>query len=229
MKAGIIVICRYSSSRLPGKILREINGKPLISYILERLQQSQYNRNIVVATSDEDSDLPIIEYCQTNHIPYFRGSLKNVSQRFMKCMTEFGFDYGVRINGDNIFTDARLVDKAISLAVEKNYDFVSNVKARSYPTGMSVEVVSANFYRNQLKNFSQERHKEHVTLYFYENEKIGNFHFFINQEMEAAKGVKMAVDTQNDFNFASSIIKKMEKPHYSYDWKAITKMYLNEQ
>lgn len=229
MKVGIIVICRYKSSRLPGKILKEINGKPLLDYIIERLQHSQYHDNIVIATSNESTDQPIVDYCQQNHLPYFRGDLKNVSQRFADCMQHFDFDYGVRINGDNIFTDAKLVDKAINLALENNYDFVSNVKGRTFPTGMSVEVVAAPFYQNQLQNFKEDRFREHVTLYFYENEMAGNFHFFVNDEMEEAKGLKMAVDTQNDFNFVSSIINKMKKPHFSYDWKAITKIYLNEQ
>jgi spore coat polysaccharide biosynthesis protein SpsF len=229
MKVGIIVICRYNSSRLPGKILKEINGKPLLSYILERLQQSKYHENIVIATSDEETDQPIVDYCQQHKVPYFRGDLKNVSLRFAKCMQFFNFDYGVRINGDNIFTDPQLVDQAIDLALKNDYDIVSNVKGRTFPTGMSVEVVSSKFYNEQIHKFSEERHLEHVTLYFYENEKAGNFCFFTNEEMEEAKGLKMAVDTQNDFTFVSSIIKKMDKPHFYYDWKAITKIYLNEK
>jgi spore coat polysaccharide biosynthesis protein SpsF len=229
MKVGIIVICRFNSSRLPGKILKEINEQPLLSYILERLGQSKYHKNIVIATSNQPTDDPIIDYCQNQNVPYFRGELKNVSQRFNDCMQHFSFDYGVRINGDNIFTDAKLVDKAIELALENNYDFVSNVKGRTFPTGMSVEVVLSKFYRQQLQYFNKTTHLEHVTLYFYENESAGNFHFFTNKEMEEAKGLKMAVDTRNDFNFVSSIIKKMNKPHFSYDWKEITKIYLNEQ
>lgn len=229
MKIGIIVICRYNSSRLPGKILKEIEGKPLLSYILERLDQSEHKENIVIATSDQTTDNPIVEYSQVHGIPYFRGDLNNVSQRFADCMSHFNFDYGVRINGDNIFTDAKLVDKAIDLICLQNYDFVSNVKGRTFPTGMSVEVVNADFYRKISKKFTKERYREHVTLYFYEHEDAGNFLFFTNDEMEEAKGLKMAVDTQEDFNFVSEIIKNMDKPHYSYDWKAITRIYKNEQ
>lgn len=229
MKVGLVVICRFSSSRLPGKILKEINGKPLLTYIIERLKCSKFYENIIIATSNELTDQPIVDYCQTHAISYFRGDLKNVSQRFLDCMHHFKLDYGVRINGDNIFTDAKLVDKAINLALKNKADFVSNVKGRTYPTGMSVEVVSTQFYQQQIHNFKDESHFEHVTIYFYENEKAGNFHFFTNEEMEEAKGLKMAVDTQNDFTFVSSIIKKMDKPHFSYDWKAITKIYLNEQ
>ena len=229
MKVGIIVVCRYNSSRLPGKILRSIEGKPLLTYILERLEQSKYSENIVVATSDQATDEPVVEYCKNHQIPYFRGDLINVSQRFANCMKHFNFDYGVRINGDNIFTDHKLVDQAIKIALSEQYDFVSNVKGRTFPTGMSVEVVSSEFYQKQIVNFNEDRYLEHVTLYFYENESAGNFHYFTNKEMEEAKGLKMAVDTRNDFNFVSSIIKKMNKPHFSYDWKEITKIYLNEQ
>ncbi|WKK79845.2 cytidylyltransferase domain-containing protein [Marivirga arenosa] len=229
MKVGIIVICRFNSSRLPGKILREIEGKPLLAYILERLNQSKYNENIVVATSNQSTDDPIVDYCKNNKITYFRADLNNVSKRFADCMSHFNFDYGIRINGDNIFTDANLVDQAIDIILSQKLDFVSNVKGRTYPTGMSVEVVNADFYKEQLIQFTEERHREHVTLYFYENERAGKFQFLTNEEMEEAKGLKMAVDTKEDFNFASSIIKKMDNPHYLYDWKSITKFYLNEK
>ncbi|WMN06394.1 hypothetical protein QYS48_32435 [Marivirga arenosa] len=227
MKVGIIVVCRYNSSRLPGKILKSIEGKPLLAYILERLEQSKYSENIVVATSDQATDEPIVEYCKNHQIPYFRGDLINVSQRFANCMKHFNFDYGVRINGDNIFTDHKLVDQAIKIALSEQYDFVSNVKGRTFPTGMSVEVVSSEFYQKQIVNFNEDRYLEHVTLFFYDHEEEGQMYFFTNEEMEEAKGLKMAVDTQNDFNFVRSIISKMDQAHFTYDWKAITKIYLN--
>ena len=85
MKIGFVIICRYNSSRLPGKILMEINGKSILQYIIERLSLVVPENNIVVATSEEKTDNPIAEYCIKNKINVFRGSLDNVALRFLNC------------------------------------------------------------------------------------------------------------------------------------------------
>ncbi len=221
MKVGLIVICRYNSSRLPGKILKNLGEKPLLAHILDRLSVSAYASNIIVATSDESTDDPIANYCKQNEIDIFRGSLNNVSQRFADCMEANELDYAVRINGDNVFTDAHLIDEAVHKAVINQYDFVSNVKGRTYPTGMSVEVVKVAFYLASLHLFTQKNYQEHVTLYFYEHEPLGKYHFIKNSTITGAKGMKLAVDTPEDFKKANAIIHKMKKPFKAYSWKEI--------
>ena len=221
MKVGLIVICRYNSSRLPGKILKEINQKPLLSHILERLKESKYADNLVVATSGEITDDPIAAYCLNHKIPCFRGSLENVSQRFNDCMQHYSFDLGVRINGDNVFTDPVLIDEAVDLAIQENADFVSNVKDRTFPTGMSVEVVNSAFFKQSLSLFDEKDYQEHVTLYFYKHEELGNFHFIKNKIKPEAAGLKLAVDTAEDFTKAERIIKSLDNPWSKSNWKEI--------
>jgi spore coat polysaccharide biosynthesis protein SpsF len=224
MKVGLIVICRYNSSRLPGKILKPLAEKPLLTHILERLSISRYAEHIIVATSNEATDDPIAAYCQKHKIPMYRGSLNNVSQRFASCMAAYGLDFAVRVNGDNIFTDPRLIDQAVELTIQEDYDFVSNVKGRTYPTGMSVEVVKAPFYQNAINLFTEEEYKEHVTLYFYKHETLGNFHFITNTEIEEAKGMNLAVDTVEDFRKAEKILSKMDRPFKNYSWEEIVQI-----
>lgn len=224
MKVGLIIICRYNSSRLPGKILRPLAGKPLLAHIIDRLSVSRFAEHIIVATSEESTDDPIAKYCLINQIKLFRGSLNQVSTRFAACMEAHNLDYAVRVNGDNIFTDASLIDQAINLAIEHQYDFVSNVKGRTYPTGMSVEVVKSQFYQNSLNLFIEEEYQEHVTLYFYKHETLGNFHFIINSKFEEAVGMKLAVDTTEDFNKAEKILSKMDRPFRDYSWEQIVQI-----
>jgi spore coat polysaccharide biosynthesis protein SpsF len=221
MTIGIIVLCRYSSSRLPGKILKEINHKPVLEYILERLNSVTKATTIVVATSDQPSDDPIADYCESVNVNCYRGSLENVSQRFLDCSDHFQMDYAVRVNGDNLFTDPKLVDQGIELAILKSADFVTNVKDRTFPTGMSVEVVKTNFYRDQISEFSDDTFREHVTLYFYEHPEKGLIEYFYNKEFNPGKGFKLAIDSMEDFNFATQIFNRMERPHTEYDWKEI--------
>ncbi|MGI9544565.1 MAG: cytidylyltransferase domain-containing protein, partial [Cyclobacteriaceae bacterium] len=177
MKIGAIILCRYSSTRLPGKILKSISGKPILQYILERLDESSTITQIVVATSNDPSDRPIVDFCEGNGVKCYTGSLENVSQRFLEAAISFDLDYAIRVNGDNLFVDAQIIDK-MSKSLEKNrYDFISNVPKRTFPIGMSVEIVRTDFYRNQLVNFAASSDYEHVTQYLYNNPDLGNYHF----------------------------------------------------
>lgn len=226
MNIGIIVLCRLNSSRLPGKILSHINGKPLITYILERLSKSKYNGNIVIATSRNQTDQPIEDYCIKNNTSYYRGSLENVSERFLKCAIQHRFDYAVRINGDNLFTDPSLIDEYCDLAMSGDFDLISNVPNRTYPSGMSVEVIKVSFMRKIAANFKKKKYREHVTLYFYENLASGHFKFIENNDVPEARGLKLAIDHLFDLNLVSNLLKKMDKNHIHYNWKEIVNLYL---
>ena len=229
MNIGIIVLCRFNSSRLPGKILSSINDKPLITYIIERLSISKYNANIVVATSSNETDQPIYNHCLQNKITCYRGSLENVSERFLNCAIHHGFDYAVRINGDNLFTDPSLIDNYCDLAISGGFDLISNVPNRTYPSGMSIEVVKVSFLRKAISNFDRDKYKEHVTLYFYENLTFGKFKFVENNDLPEAKGLKLAIDHLFDLNLAANLIKRMERNHIHYNWREIVNLYLKNE
>jgi spore coat polysaccharide biosynthesis protein SpsF len=224
VKVGIIILCRFNSTRLPGKILKQIEGKEVLSYIIERLKLSKFAHEIIVATSSEISDDPIASFCEEHSIKFFRGSLHNVSQRFLDCALHHQLDYAVRVNGDNLFTDAELVDHAIKLITTEGFDFVSNVDRRTYPTGMSVEVVKTSFYHTMLPSFQKQEYKEHVTYYFYQHPESGNFKYFYNESLVTAQGLKLALDCEEDLNFVSLLLQKMDKPHTAYGWKEIVKL-----
>jgi spore coat polysaccharide biosynthesis protein SpsF len=232
MRIGVLILCRYTSSRLPGKILKPLFGKPILQYILEKIELVVAKDQIVVCTSDQISDDPIFEFCSTENFQCYRGSLENVAERFLKCGLHFQFDYLVRINGDNLFLDRFLLEKMISEAETGNYNLVTNVWGRTYPKGVSIEIVNSDFYRDTLLNkFKDARHFEHVTLYFYEhfNELTGTKNL-INQSLPEAAGIQLAIDTQKDFILAEKMISKFEKPHTEYSFAEIFHIWkeLNE-
>lgn len=228
MNIGFVILCRYNSSRLPGKILKKISGKPILMYIIERLIQVIPIENIVVATSTEESDNPIAEYCKENQINVFRGSLNNVALRFLKCAEKYNFDYTTRINGDNIFVDIQTLKEMCKLAESRKYDFISNVKNRTFPKGMSIEIIRTSFLKEGFKNFNKDEYFEHVTLYFYENDKGQNFYYFYNNICPEAAGLQMAIDTEADFNTIENIIKCFSEIHTNYGLKEIFFLYNNE-
>ena len=119
---GIIVLCRLDSSRLPNKAMFHLpNGQLVIEYILRRLTEGTCFP-VVLATSDQATDEPLRDWAEGNSVPYFQGSKVNVANRFVECAEQFNFDYAVRINGDNVFSDPNLVTQMAKLAKANRYD-----------------------------------------------------------------------------------------------------------
>jgi len=225
MKIGAIIICRYNSSRLPGKILKKINGKSILSHIIQRLQSLE-DLQIIVATSIESTDQPIVEYCLENDLDYYRGSLYNVAERFKKAASTFDLDYAIRVNGDNLFIDLQAMKTMIEIAKTGEYDFISNVKNRTFPAGMSIEIVKHTFYERIFQNLDTDYYKEHVTIYLYENENCGEFYFHYNTKCPAAQGLKIAIDTKEDFQNAVEIVSKLKNGLEDYTLNEVVELII---
>ena len=219
---GILVLCRYSSSRLRGKILKEIDHKPILQYILERLGRLNLQWPVVVCTSEEPSDNPIVSFCKDNGVDYFRGDLENVALRFMDCARGFGLKNAVRINGDNIFLDSGLIESMILEHQAGGYKFSSNVLQRTFPKGMSVEIVDVEHYLENYPHFTPED-MEHVMTYFY-RQQSASYYFRFNS-LNYGKTLNFAIDTQEDFNVAVRIVELMEHDHTTYDMEKIIELY----
>ena len=222
VKVGIVITCRYNSNRLPGKILMKIEGKEVLGYINERLLHVTSAKDIIVATSIEQDDDLIVDFCKSHRIKYYRGHKNDVAQRILECAVKHNFDYFVRICGDNIFTDYNLLDKMINIAIAGNYNFVSNLKGRTFPAGISIEILKTEFFRNIILRYKTSEQKEHVTLYLYDHElEIGSHYYFYNNICPEARSIKLALDDMNDLRFINKIIKEMDKDHTEYLMKDI--------
>lgn len=228
MKIGFIIICRYNSKRLPGKILREINRKPILQHIIDRLLLIPKNIEIVVATSEEKTDNPIEDYCNRNGIHIFRGSLDNVAKRFLNCALHFNFDFATRINGDNIFIDSQLVSEMIEIAQTDHFDFISNVKQRTFPKGMSVEIVRVAHYQKLYTRFESPGDFEHVTYFLYQNDKNERYFYFYNKICPEAAGIQLAIDTKDDYELAKNIFSKYLQEKKTYNLQEIYQFYKTE-
>ncbi|PHN07569.1 cytidylyltransferase domain-containing protein [Flavilitoribacter nigricans] len=227
MTIGIAVLCRYSSSRLPGKVLMPIGGKPVLQHIIDRLQKLEPHRPVVVATSEESSDDAIAAYCEKQGIDYFRGSLTDVAGRFLSLARQFDWDYVVRINGDNLFIDLEALQFMIEKADTGQYDFVSSVKDRTFPFGMSIEIVRTAFYANIVAQMTEDRHREHVTLFLYDHPELGARCYHFNTTYPGLSGLQMAIDTRADFERAEQILDRLGDRSESYDLGDLAKILQN--
>ncbi|MEO1434553.1 MAG: NTP transferase domain-containing protein [Bacteroidota bacterium] len=224
MKLGVLLLCRYSSSRLPGKILLPIEGQPLIWHIYQRLRKIMPAELLVICTSTDPSDDRIEAYCKAQDWQCFRGDLNDVSGRFLAAAEAFDFTFATRINGDNLFVDLQALRQMANRAVQYKYDFISNVKDRTFPYGMSIEIVKTDFYRKVYQKMDTDYYKEHVTIYLYEHEEEGKRHYVFNEKVPEAAGLKLAVDTPEDLAKAKKIMAKLKGLDYEYDLHTLTQL-----
>jgi spore coat polysaccharide biosynthesis protein SpsF len=225
-KIAVIILCRYNSTRLPGKILKEISGQTVLSLILQRVKQVFAIENILVATSSHSSDQPIVDYCKGNGYPVFTGDLENVASRFLNAAKSMNATYAIRINGDNLFVDIPLLKEFKCVLEQSSYDFISNVKDRTYPKGMSIEAVKVDYYQWCFDQFTTPAHFEHVTSFLYEHPPK-NAHYFYNHQLPEAAGIQLALDTPSDFEMAKQIFLQMKEDQTHYHLEDIYKFYKN--
>ena len=172
-----IIQARLSSKRLPFKVLRELNGEPLIMHVLKRVLRSNLVERTIIATSSKKTDDKLTDYLSDKKISFYRGSLENVAERMLGCAKKLGAEEFIRINGDSPLIDPMIIDKAILLNKKDNYDLCTNVLTRTFPKGQSVEIIKTEILNKHIKSFSKTE-KEHVTEFFYKNAnkfKIKNF------------------------------------------------------
>lgn len=231
--SGVVLLCRYNSTRLPGKILIEINGKAILQHIIDRIAEVISSSRIVVACSSKLHDDKIHEYCEKNKINCFRGSLENVAERFYKASLANGWSYAVRINGDNLFLDKDLLKEMMLYCEEKELDFYSNVKDRTYPKGQSIEIVRTSFFGKHSEDiFKSPFHSEHVMTYFYHLKNHEKIEFRKNIEVPEAAGMQLAIDDAKDLKKAKYIfsrVKNQKKKLSLRDLVTLNQQFLDER
>ena len=146
-----IVQARVNSVRLPGKVLKKINGIPAIECLFKRLKKSKYLNNIVVSTSKNKKNLPLINLLKKKSINYYVGEDQNVLKRYYDTASKYKASIIIRITADSIILDYRLLDKMISQFLKKKVDFLCNTQPMTFPDGQDIEIFSFKCLKN-LKN-----------------------------------------------------------------------------
>lgn len=219
----VFVQARMTSQRLPGKVMLEVAGRRLLAYLLERLAHCKRMSRVLVLTSRDPSDDAVADFCQRQGLDCFRGDLHNVARRFADALDHYGFESFVRISGDSPLLDQALVDQSVDVFSTGEHDLVTNVFPRSYPTGQSVEVVSAAAFRRALSGMSKPSHLEHVTPYFYENHQA--FRILNISAAAQLREIRLSVDTRADYEVFCRIVGLMEKPHWQYSLSEVVELY----
>jgi spore coat polysaccharide biosynthesis protein SpsF len=209
-----IVQARFSSRRLPGKVLAPIAGRPMLGVLIERLSRCAGLDGICIATSNDASDDAVAAFCSSVGIDCHRGSLDDVAKRLLDAAEASEADAFVRVNGDSPLIDPQLVSRGVIACRAHSPDLVSNVLVRSFPKGQSVEVIKTSTLRNALPDFEQGGDHEHVTPYFYRNARRFSIEPF--QYERDASQMQLSVDTPDDLERIRRLVAQFSRPHWSY-------------
>lgn len=181
MSTVCIVQARMGSTRLPGKVLQPILGKPMIWWVMHRVSGCRLLDRVVIATTASRLDDALVELCEQEHWFAFRGSEDDVLDRYYRTATQFEADLVVRITSDCPLIDPTVTDRTVAtfLSIAPGPDYVSNTLERTYPRGLDTEVFSMQALTTAWKE-DHSTWREHVTPFLYRNPNTFRLHSVTN-------------------------------------------------
>jgi spore coat polysaccharide biosynthesis protein SpsF (cytidylyltransferase family) len=203
---------------LPGKVLRPIGGRPLLSYVVDSLTHCQSVDAVVLATSIDASDDPVAAFAKERGVSCHRGPLENVSSRVLGAAWSVGADALVRVCGDSPLLDPALVDHGVQLLRSSPADLVSNVAPRTFPKGQSVEVLSCASLHRAIAAMTTSYEREHVTPHFYEHPADFDIRGF--SAARPRPDVRLCVDDEIDLARCEAIVETLDAPPWQAGWEA---------
>lgn len=212
---------RYASTRLPGKTLKEILGKPTLELLIERLKRSELIQQIVVATTVNPDCQPIEDLAKRLGVGCFRGSEEDVLDRVLKAAKKYGADIIVEITGDEPLIDPSIVDQVISYYLENKFDYVSNTLERRYPRGLDTQVFSVDVLDEVSRTTDDPADRENVSLYIYEHPEKYSLGSVISPSELNHPDWRWTLDTIEDFNFIKTIYEELYPVKNDFDSYAI--------
>lgn len=225
MTCVAIIQARMASSRLPGKVLREIEGRSMLEMIIERLSRAELLEGIIIATTKDSSDNPLEDFALQSEVEIVRGSALDVLSRYISVLernpeiTEI-----VRITADCPFVDPELVDELITHRRNINADYVSNRLPppwkRTFPLGLDIEVCTVEALRLADQNADLLFEREHVMPYLYE--VPGRFEIDVIDHKEDLSEYRWTVDTSQDLDAVRELAKRCGPEPYS--WEKVLKI-----
>jgi len=202
-----IIQARMGSTRLPGKVLADINGAPMLWHVMHRVQSARSIDHVAVATSNNSVDDPLVEFCLKNDYQFFRGSETDVLDRFYQAAKRFKAKVVVRITADCPLIDSLVIDKVVKTYLQGDYDYVTNTLHYTYPDGVDVEVFSFAALQTARQEAKSPLEREHVTPYL-RNSEAFKIHNVENEVDLSGRYLRWTVDEPCDLEFVRAVYEK---------------------
>jgi spore coat polysaccharide biosynthesis protein SpsF len=203
-----VLQARMSSTRLPGKVLADVAGAPMLLRQIERLKRSRRLEGIVVATSDDPSDDNLAAFMALEGVAVHRGPLDDVLARYAGALERYPCVVAVRLTGDCPLADPAVIDATIDLLIDEDLDYAANTPAhRTYPKGLDVEVMRSACLLRAAREATDPYEREHVTPYLYRHPELFR-QDFISQDAEEGE-VRWTVDRPDDLQFVQAVYEAL--------------------
>ncbi|WP_346890174.1 glycosyltransferase family protein [Clostridium sp. UBA1056] len=209
MKVVCIIQARVGSSRLPGKVLKNICGKTVLEHDVRRLKLVTNIDEIVIATTVEPQDDKIVEEAKRLGVKCFRGSENDVLSRYYHAAMESNSDIVVRVTSDCPCIDHTIIDNMVRLFKENKFDYINNTSERTFPRGYDVEVFTLQALEIAYKNATKDYEREHVTPYLYDCNN--NFKCFTYKNNVDYSKYRITLDTEEDLKVIKEIYNELYK------------------
>lgn len=209
MTVHAIIQARCGSTRFFNKVFAEIDGKPLLWHVVDRLKYAKMIDDIIIATTTNLQDDAIKTWCQKEHVKYFRGSEQDVLNRYYSASVTYPSDVVLRVTADDPFKEPDVIDKVIKKLLDERLDLVTNNFPPSFPEGLDCEAFTFDVLKTMEKLAQDSFEREHVTQYVYHNPekfKIGN----IVSEQQLSS-YRWTIDNQEDYDMVKMVYAKRKK------------------
>jgi spore coat polysaccharide biosynthesis protein SpsF len=208
LKVNAIIQARTGSTRLPGKVLADIDGRSMLWHVVERTRAAELLDDVIVATTTKTADDAIVAFCREHNVHCFRGSEMDVLDRYYCAARQYGSQAVVRITSDCPLIDPEIIDKVVRAFLLEPPDYASNCLVRTYPRGLDTEVISFQALQSAWREARQGYQRTHVTPYIYENP--GRFRTLSVTGEEDWSAHRWTVDTPEDLEFVRAIYARRQ-------------------
>jgi spore coat polysaccharide biosynthesis protein SpsF len=216
MKVAVVIQARMASTRLPGKVLLPLGGKPLLERMLQRVRAAGRVQRLLVATTTSPDDDAIVELCIKLGVDYVRGDPEDCLARLLAAAAHSGADAVAKIPADCPLIDPQVIDHVLSVwhGADGRYDYLGNLRPPSWPDGNDVEVMSLAALRTAGREASEPFDREHTTPFLWsqpERFRIGNVRW--ETGLDCSKTRRFVVDWPEDYAFVSAIFERLAQTH----------------
>jgi len=228
-KIAAIIQARITSTRLPGKVLMDIEGKPMLWHVINRLKLSKKINEIILAIPNTKENDILEKFAKDNKVKYFKGSEEDVLSRYYEAAKEFKSDIVVRITSDCPLIDPQVVDLVIEKHLNSGADYTSNVLQRTFPRGLDIEVFNFKVLEKTQKEARKNYQREHVTPYICENPKIFKLQNIKAKGKLRRPELRLTVDTKEDLKLIREIYRHLYKLRKIFYTEEIIDLFNNHQ
>lgn len=217
-----IIQARMGATRLPGKVLEDVAGQPMLARVVSRTRRSNTLDTVVVATTTQPADDAIVSLCKERGWPFFRGNEDDVLDRYYRAGLAFKAGVIVRITADCPLIEPEIIDRLVSefLSHYSQFEYISNILVRTFPRGLDAEVMSFDALKKAWQEDNNPDSREHVTLYILRHPELFRIQNLANDSDYSS--MRWTVDTIEDLVFVRKIYEHFKND--SFTWREVLRL-----